>query len=81
MRYIVEIKSVEGLDVEVVKIFDNEILMLSIFIFNGNVFFEDRYVDFYYESFEIFFMIVDDLKSVCEGCLKVCLLVVCNKEG
>lgn len=81
LRYIVEIKSAEGPDVEVVKILDNETLMLSTLILNGNVSFEDRHVDFHHESFEIPLTIVDDLKSACEGCPKVRLLVVRNKEG
>lgn len=81
LRHIVEIKSAEGSDVEVVKILDNETLMLSTLILNGNVSFEDRHVDFHHESFEIPLTIVDDLKSACKGCPKVRLLVVRNKEG
>lgn len=39
LRYIVEIRSVEDLEGEGVKILDNEILMLSMFVCYGNVFF------------------------------------------
>ena len=81
LRYTVEIRSTEDPDVEGVKIFDNETLMLSTLVRFGDVSFLNEDVKFYRKGFEIPQEIVRDIKGKCELFPKVGLLVVCDEKG